>query len=82
MGDGVDSFSEWERAAAEGAFEDALTALEQVARRLEAGNLSLADSVRCYEIGSRLAARCAAMLDEAELRISRLDEPNLDEVPF
>jgi exodeoxyribonuclease VII small subunit len=77
-----DEFTDWERAADDGTFEDALTALEQVARRLEAGNLSLADSVRCYEIGNRLANRCGAMLDEAELRISRLDEPNMSEVPF
>ena len=82
MSGGMDGFAEWERAASEGTFEDALIALEQVAGRLEAGNLSLADSVRCYEIGNRLANRCGAMLDEAELRISRLDEPNVSEVPF
>lgn len=78
----TEEISEWERAAMEGTFEDTLIALENVAKRLEAGNLSLADSVRCYEIGNRLATRCSAMLDEADLRISRLDEPNLSEVPF
>lgn len=75
-------FANWERAASEGTFEDALVALEHVAQRLEAGNLSLADSVRCYEIGNRLAGRCSAMLNDAELKISRLDQPELDEVPF
>lgn len=82
MSVGSDEFTNWEGAAEDGTFEDALIALEHVARRLEAGNLSLADSVRCYEIGNRLAHRCAAMLDEAELRISRLDEPPMSEVPF
>lgn len=79
---GSNGHEAWEQAAVDGSFEEALTALEQVAQRLEAGNLSLADSVRCFEIGNRLAVRCSAMLDEAELRISRLDEPNLSEVPF
>ena len=47
----ADEFAEWERAITEGTFEDALMALEKAARRLEAGNLSLADSVRCFEVG-------------------------------
>lgn len=75
-------FAEWERAIIEGTFEDALIALEKVAQRLEAGNLSLADSVRCYEVGNRLAARCSAMLNDAELTISRLDQPEPDDIPF
>ena len=78
----VEEFAEWERAISEGTFEDALIALEKAARRLEAGNLSLADSVRCYEVGNRLAARCGALLDDAELRISRLDQPESDDIPF
>jgi exodeoxyribonuclease VII small subunit len=78
----VDEFAEWERAITEGAFEDALMALEKAARRLETGNLTLADSVRCFEIGNRLATRCGSLLDDAELRISRLDEPEPDEIPF
>jgi len=78
----ADEFSEWERAITDGAFEDALMALEKTARRLETGNLSLADSVRCYEIGNRLATRCSVLLDDAELRISRLDQPESDEIPF
>jgi exodeoxyribonuclease VII small subunit len=78
----ADEFAEWERAITEGTFEDALMALEKAAKRLEAGNLALADSVRCFEIGNRLAARCGALLDDAELRISRLDQPESDEIPF
>ena len=78
----ADEFADWERALAEGAFEDALIALEKAAKRLETGNLTLADSVKCFEIGNRLAARCSALLDDAELRISRLDEPEMDDIPF
>ena len=78
----ADEFAEWERAITEGTFEDALMALEKAAKRLEAGNLSLADSVRCFEVGNRLAIRCGALLDDAELRISRLDQFESDEIPF
>ncbi len=78
----AEEFAEWERAITEGTFEDALIALEKAAKRLETGNLPLADSVRCFEIGNRLAARCGALLDDAELRISRLDQPEPDEIPF
>jgi exodeoxyribonuclease VII small subunit len=78
----ADEFAEWERTITEGTFEDALMALEKAAKRLEAGNLSLADSVRCFEVGNRLAVRCGALLDDAELRISRLDQPESDEIPF
>ncbi len=77
-----EEFLEWERALTEGTFEDALIALERAAKRLEAGNLPLADSVRCFEIGNQLAARCSALLDDAELRISRLDQPDSSEIPF
>ena len=78
----ADEFAEWDLAISEGEFEDALLALEKAARRLETGNLSLADSVRCFEFGQRLATRCSALLDDAELRISRLDQPEPDEIPF
>ena len=73
------AFDEWKQVLRDGAFEDALTALREVVAHLEAGSLKLDDAVRCYEVGSLLARRCERLLDEAELRISRLDEDGLDE---
>jgi exodeoxyribonuclease VII small subunit len=68
------AYDDWDAVAQKGAFEDALAALREVVSHLEAGSLRLDDAVRCYELGSNLARRCERLLDEAELRISRLDD--------
>lgn len=67
-------FASWEWAATEGSFEEVYATLEEVVGHLEAGRLSLADSVACYELGVRLAERCDRLLADAELRVSRLEE--------
>ena len=66
-------FERWDFVLAEGTFEEALEALEEIVGRLDDGKLSLDDSLRCYELGVLISRRCEKMLDEAELRISRLD---------
>ena len=71
--DQVLTYDDWDRLAREGEFEDVLAALREVVTHLETGNLRLDDAVRCYEVGSLLARRCEQLLDDAELRISRLD---------
>lgn len=53
-------------------FEEAFAELEEVVRRLEAGGLSLEDSLALYERGRLLAAYCSQKLDEAELRVQQL----------
>jgi len=66
-----------ESAAASGvseSFESVYRGLEEAAGRLEAGGLSLEESIRLYETGMRLALRCKEMLDAAELRVSELEE--------
>lgn len=72
------AFDVWDEVAQGGAFEEALIALREVVSHLEAGSLRLDDAVRCYELGANLARRCEGLLDEAELRISRLDASELD----
>lgn len=57
-----------------GTFEDALAALESVVSHLERGQLAIDEAVDWYDVGLSLARRCSAMLQQAELRISRLDE--------
>jgi exodeoxyribonuclease VII small subunit len=56
-------------------FEDALKELERIVHRLETGEASLDESIRLYERGDRLRARCAERLDAAQARIEaiRLD---------
>ena len=70
---------------AEMTFEEAFSALEAAVARLEAGSLSLEESVALYEEGLRLAKLCGQRLDAAELRISRLSAGaagEATEVPF
>ncbi len=53
-------------------FEVALQRLEQIVDQLEAGNLSLEESLQVFEEGVGLARRCGKYLDEAEKRIELL----------
>jgi exodeoxyribonuclease VII small subunit len=53
-------------------FEAALQRLEQIVDQLEAGNLSLEESLQVFEEGVGLARRCVKYLDEAEKRIEVL----------
>jgi exodeoxyribonuclease VII small subunit len=53
-------------------FEDALARLEQIVDTIEAGNLSLEDSLKVFEEGVVLARRCAKYLEDAERRIEAL----------
>ena len=66
-------------------FEDCLTRLEQIVSQLEAGNLSLEDSLKVFEEGIGLARHCATYLADAERRIELLakdDTGALSQKPF
>jgi exodeoxyribonuclease VII small subunit len=53
-------------------FEALYKRLEETVARLEQGNLSLEESLSLYEDGTQLAKRCQEMLQNAELRVTRL----------
>jgi exodeoxyribonuclease VII small subunit len=53
-------------------FEAALQRLEQIVDQLEAGNLTLEESLQVFEEGVGLARRCGKYLDDAEKRIELL----------
>jgi exodeoxyribonuclease VII small subunit len=53
-------------------FDEALAELQRTVAELEEGGLPLERTLELYERGAALHARCAALLDEAELRIRRL----------
>jgi exodeoxyribonuclease VII small subunit len=55
-------------------FEDALQELEDVAMKLEGGELGLDDSIKEFEKGIRLARFCQQKLDEAERKIEILQK--------
>lgn len=66
-------------------FEAAFRELQQVVDRLEAGGLSLEEAVSLFERGSELVRVCQRIVDEAELRVTRLSAetatPLLDVAP-
>jgi exodeoxyribonuclease VII small subunit len=57
-------------------FEESLTRLEEVVAKLEAGDLSLEQSVELYEQGVQLSESCKAELDKAEGRVQVLVRGN------
>ena len=54
-------------------FEQAYQQLDSVRAQLESGELSLEESVVMYEQGKLLSAHCQNLLDNAELRIKKLE---------
>lgn len=66
-------------------FEEALSKLEKVVERLEAGDISLEESLRLFEEGIRLSRFCNQKLDEAEKRVEILlkdEEGRMKTQPF
>jgi len=69
----------------EPSFEQLYRELEESVRRLEAGELSLEESLALFDRASQLAEQCNAVLDQAELRVQKLVERpdgGLDVAPF
>ena len=56
-------------------FEAIYARLEAVSQALEAGGLTLEQSLALYEEGMRLAQRCQALLADVEQRIETLRQP-------
>lgn len=55
-------------------FEDNLKELEDIATKLENGNLNLDEAIEEFEKGMKLSKECTKKLDEAEKRINILVE--------
>jgi exodeoxyribonuclease VII small subunit len=53
-------------------FEVALAELDETVRQLEAGELSLDESLALFERGQLLSARCQQLLQAAELKVQQL----------
>lgn len=53
-------------------FESLFSELEATVAKLEAGDLSLDESLALFQRGMELAKKCGEMLDQAELRIKEL----------
>ena len=53
-------------------FEESMTRLDEIVKALEAGDVPLEESMKLFEEGTKLAASCSALLDTAELKVSKL----------
>lgn len=53
-------------------FEEAMAALEAVVTQLDRGEAGLEQSIKLYERGAALKARCEAKLREAEEKVAQI----------
>ncbi|MBB6599151.1 exodeoxyribonuclease VII small subunit [Luteimonas sp. MC1825] len=60
-------------------FEASLDLLEQLVEKMEHGEMSLEDSLAAYERGVGLYRRCQQALEQAELRVRLLTDPQQPE---
>ena len=58
-------------------FESAMTELEQIVVDMEAGKLSLEDSLTAYKRGAELLGFCRAKLEDAQQQVSVLENGEL-----
>ncbi len=56
-------------------FEQSLDELELLVEKMEHGEMSLEESLAAYERGVGLYRRCQAALEQAELRVRLLSDP-------
>ncbi len=53
-------------------FEASMERLDEIVKLLENGDVSLEESIRLFEEGTKLSAQCSKLLDEAELKVTQL----------
>jgi exodeoxyribonuclease VII small subunit len=62
-------------------YEQAFAELEKIINGLEANQKSLEESIALFERGQSLAQHCAALLEQAELRVRQLNDQDLIDSP-
>ncbi len=66
-------------------FEQAMKRLEEISQILERGEISLEESIKLYQEGTKLIEFCQNKLDEAQKiiqKLSRNSDGNLELSPF
>lgn len=53
-------------------FEENITRLEEIVRKLEKGDAPLEESLKLFQEGTELVASCGKLLDEAELAVKKI----------
>ncbi len=78
------TFRKDDKTMAKDKFEDNLSRLEEIVKKMESGDLSLEDSLKAFEEGIKLSRICAKKLDESERRVEVLlkQDGELTAAPF
>ena len=66
-------------------FEEALSALEEIVRKLESSDTTLDDSLKSFEEAVKLVKICNEKLDNARSRVSMLvegEDGSVSDLPF
>ena len=65
-------------------FEESLSKLESLVEKMEAGDLSLEDSLKTFEEGIKLTRECQQALKQAEQKVNLLIEKSgqIESLPF
>ena len=61
-------------AAKKQTFEESITKLDEIVKKLEKGDASLDESLALFEEGTKLIKNCSTMLDNAEQKVVRLQK--------
>lgn len=69
-----------EKAVEELTYEEALAELEEIVSALEGEQNQLEESIKLFERGQALAARCSTLLEAAELKVKQVAGDEI--IPF
>jgi len=69
-----------EKAVEELTYEEALVELEEIVSALEGEQSQLQESIKLFERGQALAARCSVLLEAAELKVRQVAGDEI--IPF
>lgn len=53
-------------------FEESMKRLDEIVSALESGEVSLEESLKLFEEGTKLSAKCTELLDSAELKVVQM----------
>ena len=53
-------------------FEENMKRLEEIVRAMERGDAPLEESMKLFQEGTDLVARCSSMLDQAEQQVTKI----------
>ncbi len=55
-------------------FEEAMKRLDDIVHLLESGEIPLEESIKLFEEGIKLSAKCTKLLDTAELKVTQITQ--------